>query len=348
MRLAALYSAQLHSTARGSASFPAQLARISHHYTWTLREDAMSSYVVAGLKIEECRAKNPDRCRYHVAPDGTRLTHYLDASSADAALKTAERALAGPRGGAHCAETGTGIDQASSDQVGLDVEELEPYDEAMFAPDDEPMASTVTEDVEVDESVLLALNKKRKQYAVAAATREVAAALTAAVRDAVSGRHEWSQRLAWSADPSPVQWPEWWSTRDELAGSGVRASYADCLQATARWSEDRYDADGSFASSVSEQTVGVYDAVRCGAVEWAALQSLGASSCWLRSEVVDGGSARPEAETAVAWCGRKPDAASAAGDGRTAACGTMAEAMRVLEELSVGWSQAIVEIHVDG
>ena len=144
-----------------------------------------------------------------------------------------------------------------------------------------------------------------------------------------------------------MQWPEWWSTRGELAGSGVRASYADCLQATARWSEDRYDADGSFASSVSEQTVGVYDAVRCGAVEWAALQSLGASSCWLRSEVVDGGSARPEAETAVAWCGREPDAASEAGCGRKAACATLAEAMRELEELSVGWSQAIVEIHVD-
>lgn len=308
----------------------------------------MSSYVVAGLKIEECRAKNPDRCRYHVAPDGARLTHYLDASSADAALKAAEQALAGLRGGAHCAETGTGIiGQASSDQVGLDVEELEPYDEAMFAPDDEPMASTVTEDVEVDDSVLLALNSKRRQHMVAAAASEVAAALTTAVRDAIAGGHEWSQRLAWSTDASPVQWPEWWSTRDELAGSGVRATYTDRLQATARWSEDRRDADGSFASSVSEQTVGVYDAVRCGAVEWAALQSLGASSCWLRSEVVDGGSARPEAETAVAWCGSKPDAASAAGDGRTAACGTMAEAMRALEELSVGWSQAIVEIHVD-
>lgn len=312
----------------------------------------MSSYVVAGLKIKECRAKNPDRCRYHVAPDGSRLTHYPDASSADAAIKDAERALAGVRGGAHRAEAEAGVDQASSGQapaapVELDVEELEPYDETMFAPDDESMASTVTEDVDVDDSVLLALNSKRRQYAVAAAAREVAAALTAAVSDAVAGGHGWSQRLAWNADASPVQWPEWWSTRGELDDAGVSASYADCLQVTARWSEDRRGADGAFASRLAERPMGVYDAVRCGAVEWGDLQSMGAVSCWMRSETVHGGSARPDAETAVAWCGRKPDAASTADCVKTAACETLAEVMQAIEELSVGWSQAVVEIHVD-
>lgn len=313
----------------------------------------MSSYVVAGLKMEECRAKNPDRCRYHVAPDGSRLTHYPDASSADAVIKAAERELAGIRGGAHRAEAEASVDQASSVQapaepVELDVEELEPYDETMFAPDDDPMEPMVTEDVDVDDSVLLALNSKRRQYAVATTAREVAAALTAVVREAIAGGHEWSQRLAWSADSSPVQWPEWWSTRDELDDAGVGATYTDCLQVVARWSEDRHDSDGAFASRLTERSMGVYDAVRCGAVEWDDLQSLGASGCWMRSETVHGGSARPDAETAVAWCGRKPDAASTADCVKTAACGTLAEVMQAIEELSVGWSQAAVEIHVDG
>ena len=308
----------------------------------------MSSYVVAGLKIEECRAKNPDRCRYHVAPDGSHLAHYPDASSAEAAIKAAEQALAGLRVGSRRAGTETSADRQPVDHVELDMEELEPYDETMFAPDDELMASTVTEDVEVDDSVLLALNSKRRQLAIAAAAREVAAALADAVRDAIAGGHGWSQRLAWSADPSPVQWPEWWSTRAELDDAGVSAAYVDCLQATARWSEDWHDADGAFASRLREQSMGVYDAVRCGAVEWGDLQSLGATGCWMRSETIHGGSARPDVETAVAWCGRKPAAASTADCVRTAACETLAEVMRSIEELSVGWGQAAVEIHVDG
>ena len=349
------------------------------------------SYVIVDLRCERCRAKNPGKCRYHVAPDGTPLKHYLDAAEADSELAAVRKALAGNGAAGKKATAGQASKPATRQQKandGVAGETAEESPKAMDAANviarslvldemdadfDVDMSMPIIDDysgqneqwsvsetddrvakpdygetaVGVDEATLERLNSLRRQAAISSAACEVAGKLKAAVREAMDGSGEWFQELAWTGSSSPVRWPEWWSTREDLASSGLQAEFTDGLQQEARWSEDGYGAGGEFGSRLETLVVGTYDAVRAGIVEWADLRRLGASSCWMAAVAVHGGSvAEPETETAVAWCGRRPAAAGEASPDHRAVCKTLAEAMRKLEALAVGWSQATVEIHV--
>lgn len=343
------------------------------------------------MRCERCRAKNPGKCRYHVAPDGTPLKHYLDAAEADSGLAAARKALAGNGAAGKKAPAGQSGKPATRQQKANDVAAGETAEEspkamdaangsarsivlAETAADFDVDASTPTIDgdsgqneqgsaaetddraakpyygetvVGVDEATLERLNSLRRQAAISSAVCGVAGKLKDAVLEAVDGSGEWSQELAWTDSSSPVRWPEWWSTREDLAASGLQAEFTDGLQQETRWSEDGYGAGGEFGSRLGTFAVGTYDAVRAGIVEWVDLRRLGASSCWMEAVAVHGGSVgEPETETAVAWCGRRPAAASEASPDHRAVCRTLAEAMQKLEALAVGWSQATVEIHV--
>lgn len=342
------------------------------------------------MRCERCRAKNPGKCRYHVAPDGTPLKHYLDAAEADSELAAARKALAGNGSagkkatagqvgkpatwqqkandgvaGATAEESPKAMDAANGPARSIVLAEMDAgsnVDMSMYTIDDsgqnEQGSAAETDDraakpyygetaVGVDEATLERLNSLRRQAAISSAVREVAGKLKAVVRGAMDGSGEWSQELAWTDSSSPVRWPEWWSTREDLAASGLQAEFTDGLQQETRWSEDGYGAGGEFWSRMETLAVGTYDAVRKGIVEWADLRRLGASSCWMEAVAVHGGSVgEPETETAVAWCGRRPASAGEASPDHRAVCRTLAEAMQKLEALAVGWSQATVEIHV--
>lgn len=343
------------------------------------------------MRRERCRANNPSKCRYHVAPDGTPLKHYLDSAEADGELAAAGKALAGNYAAGKEAGDGQASEPAAVQHKandGVVGETAEESPEAMAAADaharsivldemdadfDVDMSMPIIDDdsgqneqwsgaetgdraakpdygetaVGVDEATLERLNSLRRQVAISSAVRVVAWRLKAAVREAMDGSGEWSQELAWTGSPSPVRWPEWWSTREDLAAAGLQAEFTDSLQQEARWSEDGYGAGGGFDSRLETLAVGTYDAVRAGIVEWADLRRLGAASCWMEAVAVHGGSVgEPETETVVAWCGRQPAAASEAAPDHRAVCKTLAEAMQKLEALAVGWSQATVEIHV--
>ena len=51
-------------------------------------------YVILGNEIRQCRARDPNHCRYHTTNDGVALTHYPDIATARAAYEASVSAMA--------------------------------------------------------------------------------------------------------------------------------------------------------------------------------------------------------------------------------------------------------------
>lgn len=328
----------------------------------------MSSYVIVGLHRERCRARDPKKCRYHVGPDGKPLEHYPDVRSADAALVRAREAASRPlvSGAASVGDSDSGqlMDASRDPGTGAGVGSHDGLDDLdLFVIDADDVLSRTDDaeglDVRGGDSSSLdvtvpTLNRMREDAAVDSAQREVASMVVSSVRAAMSDSGEWHDRLAWTASGSPVQWPEWWSTRSTMTAYEPNdVEYVSSVQSIARWSFD-YCSDGEFSTEDRETQVGLYDAVRAGKLTWQDLRDAGAKTCWMQAVSVGGGSAgEPHVKTALTWCGRKPKATS--GDGPVVgdenmdcgrSCGTLKAMMESLEDLAVGMSQAEIEIHV--
>lgn len=326
---------------------------------------AQCSYVIVGLKRERCRAKNPNKCRYHVGANGKPLKHYSSAWAADKALgKLMDTLDNTPRGVEPCDDedmldmesliddSGDGDECAETEPAPNHAGRVDVNDDSIGL--DEPSLSS-SKTNGVDATMLSPMNSMRARACMSKASNQVAANVVLMTMRELKKHGELRMELMWGYPDSPALWPELWSTRlneRDSVRDGVEPMerrYLDPSSATESWSFDFINDDDRFDTKLMTCEAGVYDAVRDGFLKWEDLKMAGATSCLLTATEY---TSDDFLRTVNAWCGRKPRRGIyVQGDediNRGHAFRGLAEMMRAFEMMASGMNQAEVTLSIMG